>query len=103
MCPSPALLRFGSPVARVAAAGFVTVLLFSSILTREWVRAVAAEREGIPNRGVVFILLGGFVSLEHEPSRPGAEYRIAVAGPLASVVIALGFTALTVQKPHAAL
>jgi Zn-dependent protease len=93
---SPTLLRFASPVARVAAAGVVTVLLFSSILAREWVRALAAEREGIPNRGVVFILLGGFAILEREPNRPGAEYRIAIAGPLASVVIALGFTAVTV-------
>jgi len=93
---APALVRYVSPVARVAAAGGVTLLLFLSILVREWARAAAAEREGIASRAIVFTLFGGFARLEREPGDPGAEWRVATAGPLASVVVALLFSAATV-------
>jgi Zn-dependent protease len=93
---APALLRFASPVAQVAASAVVTFLLFLSILAREWARTVAAEREGIASSSIVFTLFGGVAILERDPADPGADYRIAVAGPLASVVVALGFSAATV-------
>ncbi|HSL56644.1 MAG TPA: site-2 protease family protein [Acidimicrobiales bacterium] len=70
------------------AAAITVVLFFGSILAHELAHAVVARRAGLPVEGITLWLLGGVARLGGEASGPGAEARIAAAGPLASLAAA---------------
>src|SRR5215218_4670777 len=69
-------------VAVVAAASF-----FGSILLHELGHALAARREGIAVDGIDLFLFGGVMRMSRETDTPGAEFRVAVAGPLVTLAI----------------
>jgi Zn-dependent protease len=69
-------------VAVVAAASF-----FGSILLHELGHALAARREGIAVDGIDLFLFGGVMKMSRETDTPGAEFRVAVAGPLVTLAI----------------
>jgi Zn-dependent protease len=69
-------------VAVVAAAAF-----FASILLHELGHALAARREGIGVDGIDLFLFGGVMKMSRETDTPGAEFRVAVAGPLVTLAI----------------
>lgn len=77
-------------VAAVAAA----ILFLISILAHELAHAVAARRRGIEVEGITLWLLGGVSQLRGEPRTPRADFTIAVVGPLASLVLGVGFAAV---------
>src|SRR5215218_4604728 len=66
----------------VAAASF-----FGSILLHEMGHALAARREGIAVDGIDLFLFGGVMKMSRETDSPGAEFRVAVAGPLVTLAI----------------
>ncbi len=73
-------------------AGAVTSLLFfGSVLLHELGHVYAALRERIAVRAVTLFIFGGVAQIEQEPRSPGAEFRIAIAGPLVSLALALIF------------
>jgi len=69
-------------VAVVAAASF-----FGSILLHELGHALAARREGIGVDGIDLFLFGGVMKMSRETDSPGAEFRVAVAGPLVTLAL----------------
>jgi Zn-dependent protease len=69
-------------VAVVAAASF-----FGSILLHELGHALVARREGIGVDGIDLFLFGGVMKMSRETDTPGAEFRVAVAGPLVTLAI----------------
>src|ERR671921_335150 len=71
-------------VAVVAAASF-----FASIVLHELGHALAARREGIEVEGIDLFLFGGVMKMSRETDTPGAEFRVAVAGPLVTLAIML--------------
>lgn len=73
----------------VAAAG--VALFFGSILAHELGHSLVAQREGIRVRAITLWLLGGVAEIERDATTPGAEFRIAAAGPAVSVALAVGF------------
>jgi len=77
--------------ARLVLGFFTTVILFACVLGHELAHAVMAKMEGIKTREIVLHPFGGLARLSREPDTPRAEFRIAVAGPVASFLIALIF------------
>ncbi len=88
-------LPHASPDSSTAAywiAGSATVVVFfASILAHELGHSLVAQREGIKVRAITLWLLGGVAELESETETPGAEFRIAAAGPAVSLALAVVF------------
>ena len=75
--------------------GFVTsVVLFVCVLGHELGHAFAARMENIRTLEIVLHPFGGLARLSREPETPRAEFRVAIAGPVASFLIAMFFFAL---------
>ncbi|CAN5614447.1 site-2 protease family protein [soil metagenome] len=75
--------------------GLVTTLIFFvSIFLHELAHAFIARIEGIQVVEIVLHPFGGMTRFRHEPDTPRAEFRIAIAGPVASFLLALLFLVL---------
>jgi Zn-dependent protease len=61
---------------------------FLSILLHELGHAVVAIRNGIPIEGIDLWLFGGVARLGRDTDSPGVEFRVAIAGPIVTLVIA---------------
>lgn len=79
---TPALWAMGA----VTALGF-----FACILLHELAHSVVARRHGIPVRGITLFIFGGVAHVEREPPTPASEFFMAIAGPIASALLAVGF------------
>jgi len=64
------------------------LFFFGSVLLHELGHAVVAIRNGVPIIGIDLWLFGGVAKMRGEPPSAGAEFRIAVAGPLVTLAIA---------------
>ncbi|MCP4435777.1 MAG: site-2 protease family protein [Actinomycetia bacterium] len=70
--------------------GIVGALVFlASLLGHELAHSIVARRNDVGVKGITLWLFGGVAELEGDPPGPGAEFRIAAAGPVASVVIGI--------------
>ena len=72
---------------RVALAVIVAVLFFASVLFHELAHAAMARRRGIRVERVTLFIFGGAAKLEQEAPDPGTEAAVALAGPLANLVL----------------
>lgn len=79
--------------AYLAMALVAAVLFFGSILLHEMGHALRALDEGMPIEGITLWLLGGVARLGGSPHAPGAEFRVAIAGPLVTIALAAAFGA----------
>jgi len=77
--------------ARWLVAGITTLLFFASVLLHELSHSVVARRSGLGIAGITLFLFGGVSKMSDEPKSPGVEFRIAIAGPLASMALAFVF------------
>lgn len=76
-----------------------TVLFFASLLAHELAHAVVARRRGMQVEGITLWLFGGVSKIHDDAHDPAGELRMAVVGPLTSIVIgivALGVTFLMI-------
>jgi Zn-dependent protease len=65
------------------------LLFFLSILLHELGHARVAIRNGIPIEGIDLWMFGGVAKLGKDADSAGVEFRIAAAGPLVTLVIAV--------------
>ncbi len=75
-----------------SAFGLATIsalLFFVSILLHELGHAVVAMRNGITIAGIDLWLFGGVAKMSRDTQSPGVEFRVAVAGPVVTLVIAI--------------
>jgi Zn-dependent protease len=63
------------------------LLFFLSVLLHELGHAVVAIRNGIGISGIDLWMFGGVARMERDTTSPGVEFRVAVAGPLVTLVI----------------
>ena len=64
-------------------------LVFVTVVLHELSHSYIAKRYGIKIKRIVLIPIGGVSEMEEIPKDPSQELRIALAGPLANLIIAL--------------
>jgi Zn-dependent protease/predicted transcriptional regulator len=70
---------------------FGTAGLFFSIVLHELFHSLVARRFGLPMSGITLFVFGGVAEMDDEPPGPGAEFAMAIAGPLSSVALGVLF------------
>ena len=81
----------------------ITVLiLFGSLIIHELGHALVARRQGIEVRQINLFLFGGMTQMSRDAATPGEEFKVAVAGPLATFAFVLLCLAvdLAIVGPH---
>jgi Zn-dependent protease len=96
----PHVLPALEPAAAWAYGIGAAVVLLVSVVLHELAHAFVARAHGVSVGGITLHVLGGVSELDDEPPHPRAEALIAVAGPLASFVLAAGaFSAYEATVP----
>lgn len=80
-------LRSSDAVAYVTALATV-LLFFGSLIMHELGHALVARRQGIEIRQINLFMFGGFAQMSREARTPEEEFKIAAAGPLATLCFA---------------
>jgi Zn-dependent protease len=62
-------------------------LLFASVIAHELAHSLVGRANGIPIESITLFIFGGVAQMTKEATRPGAELKMAVAGPICSLVI----------------
>lgn len=84
------------PFARFFLGFLTTLVFFASILLHELAHAVIAGMEKIEVVEIVLHPFGGLARFRHAPDTPRAEFRIAIAGPAASLILSIIFLVATI-------
>jgi Zn-dependent protease/predicted transcriptional regulator len=84
-------------VTYVAMAIVAAILFFTSLLLHEFGHALEAKREGVEIEGITLWLFGGVAKFKGMFPSAGAEFRIAIAGPLVSLALGAVFVLLAWQ------
>ena len=83
------------PAAYSLAVGVVAAVLFlASILIHELSHSVVGRARGMVIRRITLFIFGGMAHLESEPPDWKSEFWMAIAGPIASVVLGILFITL---------
>jgi Zn-dependent protease len=65
------------------------LLLFASLIVHELGHAVVARRQGIEVKQIDLVLFGGLTRMGRDAATPGEDFKISVAGPLATLAVIL--------------
>ncbi len=80
-----------SPSAHWIMGFFGAFFLFLSVLVHELTHSYIAKKEGIEVKEITLFIFGGVSQLTKEPDDSKKELKIAIGGPLSSLVLALIF------------
>ena len=61
--------------------------LLISIVFHEFCHSIVARKYGLPMRGITLFIFGGVAEMKHEPPSAKAEFMMAVAGPVSSLLL----------------
>ena len=67
----------------------VTVLLFACVILHELAHSLTAMRYGVTVRAISLLPIGGVAQMEEMPAKPAQELKMALAGPLTNIAIAV--------------
>ncbi|MBD3181570.1 CBS domain-containing protein [Candidatus Poribacteria bacterium] len=65
--------------------------LFASIIFHELWHSLVARRFGMPMHGITLFIFGGVAEMEDEPPSAKAEFYMAIAGPVTSIIVGVIF------------
>jgi Zn-dependent protease/CBS domain-containing protein len=72
------------------------LLFYVSLLSHEMGHALVARRLGVSVEGITLWIFGGVARLSGDAATAGAEAKIAIAGPVVSLALAMVFGLITV-------
>lgn len=90
----PAEFRNWSAAQYWLVGGVTAILMFASVLLHELGHSAIAMRYKIPVRSITLFIFGGVAQIAAEPPSAGAEFWIAIAGPIVSFALAVLFNLL---------
>ena len=64
-----------------------SLLLFASVVAHELAHSLVGKANGIPIESITLFIFGGVAQMTREATHPGAEFKMAAAGPACSLVI----------------
>jgi len=91
-----------SYVSYISMGAISALTLFASVLLHELSHSYVAQREGIQVPKITLFIFGGVAQISEEPKSAKAEFNIAIAGPVCSLVLAALFW-LVSRSPLVAL
>ncbi len=62
---------------------------FASVVLHELGHALVAVRNGIPISGIDLWMFGGVAKMQRDTDSPGVEFKVAIAGPVVTLLIAI--------------
>lgn len=65
------------------------LLLFGSLIVHELGHALVARRQGIEVKKIDLYLFGGLTQMSRDAASPGEDFKVAIAGPLATFGVIL--------------
>ncbi len=80
---------------------FIVLFLFVFVVFHELAHSVVAHHYGFKVRKIILYPIGGVSEIEEIPDNPSQEWRMAIAGPLTSVVLGvalLGVSLVVLQQ-----
>jgi Zn-dependent protease/CBS domain-containing protein len=83
----PSVFPSWNLASRIVAGIITSILFFGSVLLHELAHSVVSQRQGIPVRSITLFVLGGVSQITEEPKKPLDEFRMAIVGPLTSLVL----------------
>ena len=78
-----------------------SLLFFASVLFHELSHSMVARFCKIRVVSITLFVFGGVARIAREPANAMQEFNIAIAGPIASLFLAVGFYSLTLFFPYA--
>jgi Zn-dependent protease/CBS domain-containing protein len=91
----PAVVPDQSQSAYWLVSAIAAFLFYASLLSHEMGHALVARRLGVKVDGITLWIFGGVARLRGDAASPSAEAKIAIAGPLVSLVLAVLFGGIT--------
>ena len=64
-----------------------SLLFFASVVAHELAHSLVGRANGIPIDSITLFIFGGVAQMTKEATRPGAELKMAAAGPVCSLLI----------------
>jgi Zn-dependent protease/CBS domain-containing protein len=74
---------------------FIVLFLFVFVVFHELAHSIIARHYGIKVRKIILYPIGGVSEIEEIPDNPSQEWRMAVAGPLTSLVLGVALLAVS--------
>lgn len=87
----PAMLKGAPPVELWLMGAATAILFFVSILVHELSHSAVALHYKIAVSRITLFIFGGVSQIAEDPTKPGIEFLVAIAGPLASLALAAIF------------
>jgi Zn-dependent protease/predicted transcriptional regulator len=69
--------------------------MFASIIFHELCHSLVARRFGMAMKGITLFIFGGVAEMDEEPPSPKAEFFMAIAGPISSILLGILAYAIT--------
>jgi len=86
--------RNWSPVEVWITVLFTAVLFFVTLLLHELAHSLVAQARGLKVKAITLFALGGVSQIEDDASDAKTEFWVAIAGPIASLIIGFGCIAI---------